>query len=78
MLIVKCGNPSCGAQLVVSKDRKPVCGRCNHPVAADTMKKAAARPPKRPSIFTRFRAVLFKPQLGKLKLELIFPKLLPA
>ena len=73
MLLVKCANPSCGAQLFVSKGRQPVCGKCNHPVAADTMKKAVAQASQRPSIFTRLRSVFFKRSQGPVDPKLISP-----
>lgn len=65
MLLVTCSNPSCRAQLFVSKGRQPICGRCNHPIADDTMRMAAvARPSAGPSIFKRLRSALFgRPRL---------------
>ena len=59
MLLVTCANPSCGAQLFISKTRQPVCGRCNHPVSADTTRKAAPRSSQSLSIFTRLRSAFF-------------------
>src|SRR5262245_59037414 len=61
MLLITCTNPACRAQLFLSPERLPVCGRCNHPISPETMKAAAQTASPRRAIHS-FLQNLFRRQ----------------
>jgi hypothetical protein len=55
MLLVTCSNPDCRAQMFLSRERLPVCGKCNQPISLETMKAAAKAERRRGSVFSFLR-----------------------